>query len=104
MDNEMKNSMRELSMDEMDKVSGGAGGMCDRNGKYHPFEEIISMGRSMTKSFGYDIAFDTMTTLFNISKNEYCNRGDYSDLDKMDILLAQMQLISEHLDNSGSTY
>ena len=104
MDNEMKNGMRELSMDEMDKVSGGADGMCDRNGKYYSEQQILDLARSMTMNFGYNMAFDTLTTMFNISKTEKSHNGSKTDIQKIEELVYRMMQIADKIEGGGSCY
>ena len=67
---------RELSLDEMDKVSGGADGAWI-NGVFMSEADLNSLGQYWTDRFGYDIAADMFCELTGISKREIkdCNSG-----------------------------
>ena len=67
MDNEMKNGMRELSMDEMDKVSGGAftydksTGMCSIDGSPEmTFADFCNIYNNMAATYGAHVAVDAL--------------------------------------------
>ena len=103
MENEMKNGMRELSLDEMDKVSGGA----DSNdvvidGKYYTEREIYDTFHSMTVYYGFDIAFDVFCAWTGFSKNEKPKSG--SDLDMMDKVLCAFWKVHGRLREDGRSF
>ena len=115
MDNEVKAKMdeflktygrRELSLEEADKVSDGVvEGLTDIYGTYRTGGEIIDLGRAMAKNFGYDIAGVAICELFQLNPNEATRiKGEGSDVDKMDCLLAEMFKIYERLDKSGRSF
>ena len=116
MDKEMKakvdeflktNGRRELSMDELDMVSGGFEGLYTASGSYLTGSQIIDLGRSLAETMGFDIAGPMICELFQMSPNEakkFAKDGDASDVGKMDCLLAQMFQIYDRLENSGHSY
>ena len=106
MDNEMKNGMRELGMDEMDKVSGGADGGYFA-GQYRTEKEIYDMGMALLNSFPYDIAGDAFCEMAGISKQEAIHFGKTksTDKDRMSCLIHRYMQILDGLEaNDGHTY
>ena len=85
-------NMRELSMDEMDKVSGGADGVYI-NGLYVSEEELYQTAHMLTNAVGYDNAADFLCQQYGISTNEKSKRGDYSDIQRIDLLVNRIIVI-----------
>ena len=98
--------MRELSMDEMDKVNGGCDTFRAANGQYYTGAEIGALAYSMVDAFGWDVAGESICTMLGVSPNEARNikRGDITDKDRMDILLAKIGQIMDRLEESGHSY
>ncbi len=63
--------MRELSMDEMDKVSGGTDILM--NGNVVSELEAYNIAMALVDTWGYDIAADMFCTMTKISKAEIKN-------------------------------
>ena len=105
MDNEMKNGMRELSMDEMDKVSGGSvEGIVGIDGKFYAEDFIVSMAYNMTNEFGYDIAAGVICDMFGLSKNEIKRSGAGTAKEDMGVLLNKLFLTHEKVRKDDSTF
>ena len=99
-------NMRELSLDEMDKVSGGWESLRSVDGQYYTGAQIGALAYSMVDAFGWDIAGETICKMFGVSPNEARNikRGDITDRDRMDILLATIGQIMDRLEKSGHSH
>ena len=99
-------NMRELSMDEMDKVSGGVETFRAANGQYYTGAQIGDLAYSMVDAFGWDVAGESICIFLGVSPNEARNikRGDITDRDRMDILLATIGQIMDRLEKSGHSY
>ena len=97
---------RKLSMDELDKVNGGWETLRAVNGQYYTGAEIGDLAYSMVDAFGWDIAGESICKMFGVSPNEARNikRGDITDKDRMDILLAKIAQIMDRLEESGHSY
>ena len=96
MDKEMKakidevlktNGKRELSLDEMDKVSGGTDILM--NGNVVSEAEAYNVAMALFDQFGYDIAAEMFCTMTNIDKYEIkrTRRRDASDKESMELLV-----------------
>ncbi len=90
-------NMRELSLDEMDKVSGGKAlpgpqkGTVSIDGNLVNEYDFNNAYMELTRQFGYDIAINQFYRITDFTCTEmspqYHWGGDKSDLDKMDIVL-----------------
>ena len=90
-------NMRELNMDEMDKVVGGSftydpnADMCCLNGKMMSPNEFNTYIFSIAQTSGYEIARDMLKSLTGYACKEmsqtYTWDGDISDMDKMGIVM-----------------
>lgn len=80
-------NMRELSLDEMDKVSGGTDILM--NGNVVSEAEAYNVAMALVDQFGYDIAADMFCTMTKISKNEIkkTHKGGCSDKENMQLLV-----------------
>lgn len=104
MDNEMMkkvndtlkaNGMRELSMDEMGKVSGGAfsldrdTGMCNVNGKNMTAAEFTSLIVNTANIYGYDYACNLLNNITGYTCEEMGNRTNTrgTDDEKIGVLM-----------------
>ena len=96
---------RELSLDEMDKVSGGADGAWI-NGVFMSEADLNSLGQYWTDQFGYDIAAHMFCELTGISKREIkdCNCGTGSDKDSMSVLVNRYMKILDNLEEKGHSW
>ena len=73
---------RKLSLEEMDKVSGGGGGLAAGvDGKGYDFDFVVTLGQSMAEGFGFDVAADTLCAMFGINPYEKNNCGGSFDVD-----------------------
>ena len=99
-------NMRELSLDEMDKVSGGWETLRAVDGQYYTGPQIGKLAYSMVDAFGWDIAGETICKMFGVSPNEARNikRGDITDRSRMDILLATIGQIMDRIEKTGHSY
>lgn len=80
-------NMRELSMDEMDKVSGGVDILV--NGTIMPDDEVYGVAMAMVDAYGYNAAaaaFCKMTKLDPYEINRTYNSG-CSDKENMEFLV-----------------
>lgn len=94
---------RELSIEELDKVAGGADAHdVVINGKYYTEEFILELMYNMTNEFGFDIAFDTFCEWTGFSKNEKPKSG--SDWDRMSVVLCEFWKVHGRLRESGHSY
>ena len=78
-----KHGTRELSLDEMDKVSGG--------GYYIPQtdeekKQLIDLAYALTDSFGFDVALDMFMKITGYDTYRYGVSGG-TDRDKMGVVL-----------------
>ena len=64
------NGKRELSLDDMDKVSGGVDGVTASNGKYFTKKELLEFARDLTQTVGYDVAGKMICEMFGLAPNE----------------------------------
>ena len=80
-------NMRELSLDEMDKVSGGTDILM--NGNVVSEAEAYNAAMALVDQFGYYIAADMFCTMTKISKNEIKNtyKGGCSEKENMKLLV-----------------
>ena len=80
-------NIRELSMDEMDKVSGGTDILW--NGTSKSEAEVYDLAMSMVNNFGYDIAAQAFCTATGISQYEIkrTRKGGLSDEENMKLLV-----------------
>lgn len=114
MDKEMKakvdeflktNGTRELSLDEMNKISGGADAHgVTIGGQYFSEGEINDMFIGMTKAFGFDVAFAAFCDFTGFSVGENPLVGSYSDCEAMGVVLAQYWKVRGRLDDKGTSY
>ena len=96
---------RELSLDEMDKVVGGAdahGVML--YGTYYSEGDFYDMFMGMTKSFGFDVAFAAFCEFTGFSVGEVPLGTGGTDLQKMGVVLSQYWLVCGRLDDKGTCY
>ena len=103
MDKEMKNGMRELSMDEMDKVSGGTGQWV--NGVYMDEGAINDYANVLINNYCYDVAAEMYCKTFGLSPQEIkaCKRSG-SDADSMSVLVYRHMQILDNLEKKGHSY
>ncbi len=96
---------RELSIDEMGKVNGGADGGWI-NGVYMSEQEIYDLGIAMASSFGYDIAAAAFCEMTGLSKNEIkdCHHGGSSDLTNMGTLVNRYMKILDNIEDHGHSF
>ena len=80
-------NMRELSLDEMDKVSGGVDIYC--NGTTKSDDEVYDMAMAMVDAFGYDVASATFCKMTGLDpyESQRVLRGDLSDKENMKLLV-----------------
>ena len=64
------NGKRELSLDDMDKVSGGVDGVTASNGKYFTKKELLEFACDLTQTMGYDVAGRMICEMFGLAPNE----------------------------------
>ena len=97
---------RELSLDEMDKVSGGVDGITGIDGHYYTEGEILTLGRATAQTFGYDVAADMLCELFMLSKTEIKkrNRSGADAVGGIDAFVSQMFNIFDRIDKTGHSY
>ena len=94
---------RELSMDEMDQVVGGADAHdVWINGKYYTEGDIYNLFKNITELYGFDIAFDTFCAFTGFSQNEKPKSG--SDWDMMSTVLCQYWKVQGRLQETGHSY
>ena len=77
-------NMRELSMDEMDKVSGGYIPQTDEEKK-----QLIDLAYALTDAFGFDVALEMFmkTTGYDTYRDGVGVKGGGTDRDKMGVVL-----------------
>jgi len=63
-------NMRELSLDDMDKVSGGLDGVTANNGKYYTKKELMDYACDLTRIIGYDVASQMICEMFGLAPSE----------------------------------
>ncbi|MBR2257267.1 MAG: hypothetical protein IJ899_08005 [Blautia sp.] len=93
---------RELSMDEMDQVSGGGDGKgyaAAIDGKAYREDFILNMGRTMEQTFGFDVAADALCKMFGLDPvNEKRHSAD------IDALVNRIYTIHERVQDNGSSF
>ena len=94
MDNEMKNGMRELSMDEMDKVSGGAftydyntESITINGGQPMPWGQFCDMMYTIAEKSSLDTAINYMKDTVGFICSEMSVTRGMSARDRMGIIL-----------------
>ena len=89
---------RELSLDEMDKVSGGVDPEFE--------EKAYNLGMAMVGSFPYDVAASAYCEIFGLSQREAIDfgKGGGSDKDKMGALIHRHMQILDNLEKKGHSY
>ncbi len=104
MDKEMKNGMRELSMDEMDKVSGGTGQWV--NGVYMDEGAINDYANVLINNYCYDVAAEMYCKTFGLSPREIkdTHNGGVSDKENMKLLVYRHMQILDNLEKKGHSY
>lgn len=113
MDNEMMNKvndvlkakgMRELSMDEMGKVSGGTDVLV--NGTVWSEGEVYDLAMAMVDSFGYDVAAATFCTMTGLDQYEIkrTHKGGCSDKENMQLLVYRCMQIYDNIADHGHSY
>lgn len=92
------NGMRELSMDEMDKVSGGVDPAYEA--------EAYKLGMTLIEQFPYDIAASVYCEMVGISKREAItyNIGGNSDKENMKLLINRHMKILDTIEKNGKSY
>ena len=97
------NGRRELSLDEMDKVSGGNVGGITVNGIWTSEDEINEMWGQVVNAVGYDVAGDLFCDTYGIAKYEATRvrRGDASDQENMALLIDRLMKIYDNIDEYG---
>ena len=97
-------NMREVSMEEMNKVSGGADGVYVK-GNYVTERQVYDTAMALLDTWGYDIATDMFCTNFGLSKHEIpSQRHDRSDKDNMEILVNRLMKIYDNIEDKGYSY
>ena len=99
-------NMRELSMDEMDKVSGGGDGKgyaAAIDGKGYSEDFVLSMGRNMAETFGFDVAADTLIAMFGLHPHEKDKCGGSNDVERIEVLVNRIFTINEHVQDYGTS-
>ena len=78
---------RELSLDEMDKVSGGVDILMD--GSVVSEAEAYNMAMSLISAFGYDVAAEMFCKMTQLDpyESKRVHRGDLSDKENMKLLV-----------------
>ena len=89
---------RELSLDEMDKVSGGVDPEFE--------EKAYNLGMAMVGSFPYDVAASAYCEIFGLSQREAIDfgKGGGSDKDKMGALIHRHMQILDNIEKNGKSY
>ena len=89
---------RELSLDEMDKVSGGVDPEFE--------EKAYNLGMAMVGSFPYDVAASVYCDIFGLSQREAIDfgKGGGSDKDKMGALIHRHMQILDNIEKNGKSY
>lgn len=93
---------RELSMEELDKVSGGGDGKgyaVAVDGKGYREDFIVNLGRTMQQTYGFDVAADTLIAMFGLHPHEKDKCAE-----SIDVLVNRIYTINEHVQENGSTY
>ena len=99
------NDMRKLSLDELDKVSGGAGSIRSVDGIWYDEAFVLDLGRNMTQQFGYQVAAQILCEKFGYSKTEISTaRRCADDMASIDVLVNTMFKMADKLENGGSSY
>lgn len=89
---------RELSLDEMDKVSGGVDPAYEA--------EAYKLGMTLIEQFPYDIAASVYCEIVGISQREAItyNIGGNSDKENMSLLINRHMKILDNIEKNGKSY
>ena len=92
------NGTRELSLDEMDKVSGGVDPAYEA--------EAYKLGMTLIEQFPYDIAASVYCEIVGISQREAItyNIGGNSDKENMKLLINRHMKILDTIEKNGKSY
>ena len=96
--------IRELSLNEMDKVSGGTDVLV--NGTVWSEGEVYDLAMSMVDAFGYDVAAATFCEMTGLSpyESKRVHRGDLSDKENMQLLVYRCMQIYDNIKDHGYSY
>lgn len=92
---------RELSMEELDKVSGGGDGKgyaVAVDGKGYREDFIVNLGRTMQQTYGFDVAADTLIAMFGLHPHEKDKCAE-----SIDVLVNRIYTINEHVQDYGTS-
>ena len=98
----MKNGMRELSMDEMDKVNGGVG--VTINGVYMDEGQIAAYASVLINNYSYDAAATMFCETFGMSKTEIKKSRAGTDEQNMGVLVQTYLRLLKKLETSDTAY
>lgn len=73
-------NMRELKLEDMDKVTGGTGGVYTKGGKYYTISELKEFAHDIAQTMGYDIAGKVICEMTGLATNEAQQAGDMNTL------------------------
>ena len=96
--------MRELSLDEMDKVSGGTDVLV--NGTVWSEGEVYDLAMAMVDSFGYDVAAATFCEMTGLDpyESKRTHKGGCSDKENMKLLVYRCMQIYDNIAKKGHSY
>ena len=96
--------MRELSLEEMDKVSGGTDVLV--NGTVWSEGEVYDLAMSMVDAFGYDVAAATFCEMTGLDPYEIkrTHKGGCSDKENMQLLVYRCMQIYDNIKDHGYSY
>ena len=72
-------NMRELKLEDMDKVTGGTG-IYTKGGKYYTKSELEEFAHDIAQTMGYDIAGKVICEMTGLATNEAQQAGDMNAL------------------------
>ena len=102
------NGKRELSLDEMDKVSGGVDGIYGVDGHYYTEPEILAIGRTTAENLGYNVAAEVLCGMFMMDPSEIKKHNHSTNsadaVGDIDAFISQMFNIYDRIEKTGHSY
>ena len=100
--------IREVSMDEMDKVSGGVDGIYGVDGHYYTEQEIVAIGRTTAENLGYNVAAEVLCGMFMMDPSEIKKHNHSTNsadaVGDIDAFISQMFNIYDRIEKTGHSY